>query len=798
MILNSSKTHNKIILGLLAGFAVLSLLSFATPANATTPILTCPNGHAIYADYDISPNNRYYFDHGALIWVCDNPNQTLHLHITTPVANGGSATGITIPLNATLTNSSIYVFNIGTLTNVIPGYLYFGTADDNLRPTLKDSSTATSTITIAETGGSGLANLQFIVVPSDDIASLLLTPSPNNQPYKKVIINSGCTDNDHDGICDSWEDNLITVSGGEKKMEINYTQNSVTASYDYFCDPTGATITNSTQPNGTINNPDRVCPGSDKPDVFVEIDYFKRHKPDMTALNDVVNSFNNAPVFTNGLKGIRLHLQVDEELPGHKDSISLPSPGNSAVSDFDALKTNYFGTLNDRTCPVGIPQINCSNYIKNDLTAKRQIFHYALIAHAQSNVPSSSGGSELPGNDMMISLGKFTGGVGSVDQLEGTFMHELGHNFNLYHGGEYTSFTPDSFLNCKPNYLSVMSYTRQTSDYDSQRSLNYSSNQYGSFPLNENGVSESIVLPPSNEKAGQTITWGAIVSSTVHIMHQLLGGATWTDWNGNTIRDGNNVVDNLNFLGTNFIGCDVNSGTSPPPLTTLNDFNDWGNLTYNFKGTSAFYDGAPIIGQDGIPVNVSAQNWINVGKGHLISVGLNPRDEYTPCDSIPRLDYNALQNMKASGHLPPNLVCFVNETGIPLSDTYELRSLHINALSSYLNGTHNPNISNQTRIHAAHTKHLAEDVYGYSQYVLGNLTSLADDISNSTVPPKIKDYVFDSVNSSDVSYQKAFTPAASYPDKVAVVPEFGPIVTLVMIIATMSAIIITRYYRKIF
>lgn len=45
-------------------------------------------------------------------------------------------------------------------------------------------------------------------------------------------------------------------------------------------------------------------------------------------------------------------------------------------------------------------------------------------------------------------------------------MHEIGHNINLDHGGN----TPE---NCNPNYLSVMSYSRQFSDLVN-RPLDYS------------------------------------------------------------------------------------------------------------------------------------------------------------------------------------------------------------------------------------------------------------------------------------------------------------------------------------
>ena len=66
------------------------------------------------------------------------------------------------------------------------------------------------------------------------------------------------------------------------------------------------------------------------------------------------------------------------------------------------------------------------------------------------------------------------GSVGTRDEQAGTFMHELGHNFGLEHGGAHLNPAPATptgpsppfgsgnyVKNCKPNYLSVMTYTRQ-------------------------------------------------------------------------------------------------------------------------------------------------------------------------------------------------------------------------------------------------------------------------------------------------------------------------------------------------
>ena len=65
--------------------------------------------------------------------------------------------------------------------------------------------------------------------------------------------------------------------------------------------------------------------------------------------------------------------------------------------------------------------------------------------------------------------------VGSLDQQQGTFLHELGHTLGLRHGG-------GDNINCKPNYPSVMSYTSQFSTPISPtgvRPLDFSRGQFG-------------------------------------------------------------------------------------------------------------------------------------------------------------------------------------------------------------------------------------------------------------------------------------------------------------------------------
>ncbi len=68
--------------------------------------------------------------------------------------------------------------------------------------------------------------------------------------------------------------------------------------------------------------------------------------------------------------------------------------------------------------------------------------------------PSSSGIAELPGQNFVVGFGSYIDqGVPLPLSIEAAiFMHELGHNLGLLHGGT------DACVNWKPNYVSVMNF----------------------------------------------------------------------------------------------------------------------------------------------------------------------------------------------------------------------------------------------------------------------------------------------------------------------------------------------------
>ena len=131
-----------------------------------------------------------------------------------------------------------------------------------------------------------------------------------------------------------------------------------------------------------------------------------------------------------------------------------------------------------------------------------------------------SGTAEFIGNDGLVTLGcefsidkrgalqppdvPFRDTVGSTKEQSGTFMHELGHNLGLRHGGETTT-------NGIPNYPSIMSYSRQTEEHFSSPSehiLDFSKGEFDSTRgtpislMEAGGLDETIGLSAAGRAAG--------------------------------------------------------------------------------------------------------------------------------------------------------------------------------------------------------------------------------------------------------------------------------------------------------
>jgi hypothetical protein len=197
-----------------------------------------------------------------------------------------------------------------------------------------------------------------------------------------------------------------------------------------------------------------------RPDIFLQIDWMadaehdQRPRPEALAL--VVDAFARAPfVSPTGSVGIALHIDA-----GADSVLFRPHTRWGALSQARALPW----VMNLGSAAGGSYDWSAFQAIKDGPggfteSGRAAVFHYALFGYKHDlDDPRGSGASGnsrgIGGTDILVTLGNFTEGVGTVQQQAGTLMHELGHNLGLRHGG-----CDDT--NPKPGYMSVMNYIYQ-------------------------------------------------------------------------------------------------------------------------------------------------------------------------------------------------------------------------------------------------------------------------------------------------------------------------------------------------
>jgi hypothetical protein len=451
-------------------------------------------------------------------------------------------------------------------------------------------------------------------VPFSPLAAGLSTGTsalPGQSPLTSCFDGSGIViDNDGDGLPDCWEQN----AGGSTGV----------GGIDF--DGDGAQdfqLCAQVNQNGDGTTLIKECASSNHKDLFAQVAWMNLHKPDPLALSQTLSvaavgvqsvreAFGAAPVGNpDNTNGIRLHLQVDKQpvtflnftgstMTSHVTNVALTpctAPASSAptladAADYDAIKATNFGVF-DAANPPSAKAVN----------AMRLALRYVLFAHNLVGNPSggssSSGCSEVGGDDAVVSLGSFVTTIvngishprGSTDQQAGTFMHEFGHLLGFQHGGEDT-------VNNKPNYRSVMSYSRQFSGSPiTGRRLDYSRSEVdlNEAALNEcNGIlSDSslgpIPIPGSNPvafyfpSADQIAfgpgAWSIVTPTLATVSSPCVSGQLPINWNRQTSQG--------KVFQTGTAG-DINSDTA---TGTLFGSNDWASVLYRFSAALDFAGG---------------------------------------------------------------------------------------------------------------------------------------------------------------------------------------------------------------
>jgi hypothetical protein len=325
--------------------------------------------------------------------------------------------------------------------------------------------------------------------------------------------------------------------------------------------------------DGTI---DLQLPGADpeQKDLYVEIDSMVGRAPLTlaTPVPGLETGFSTGTVLDRVTAvfqqhGIRLHLQIDER--------DIPvSDFPNGFDEFDAIKANRWGTPAERS----------STNSAATLQAKRLAYRYAMFANTHSN-GGSSGSGELLGNDFMITLGS---SGGTADQQAATFMHELGHNLGLRHGGA-------DDVNYKPNYHSVMNYLWQFPGQNNDEqdwSLDYSTEQLPT--LNEEDLSElaGIGFDEDSGHGDHAVRLCDIRLFGSCLLSVPEHGPVDFNWDGDATDD--HVTRDLNGDGT---------------LSELHGHNDWANLQLAISNSENFDDGVHTsISNEFFPIPISHQD----------------------------------------------------------------------------------------------------------------------------------------------------------------------------------------------
>jgi hypothetical protein len=230
-------------------------------------------------------------------------------------------------------------------------------------------------------------------------------------------------------------------------------------------------------------------------DIFVELDYVEQ------TVGGVTQSAKFGPTLISKLKSYYAGLPVGN--PDGTTGIKLH------IYNSDALPATF----------------SCAND-QSTWSYPQDYFHKGQLCLASGS--GYGGHGALPGNHFRITAQPPDNTTSNdlTEQAQYTwyflFLHELGHNLGLHHGGDVDT-------NNKPNYPSVMNYSYDDSLAGSSKTLSgagvgYSTGKYALDSLDECALKERNSFPHA---AGDPMTF---LSSFFTVTPKT--GSAWVDWDG--------------------------------------------------------------------------------------------------------------------------------------------------------------------------------------------------------------------------------------------------------------------------
>lgn len=315
-------------------------------------------------------------------------------------------------------------------------------------------------------------------------------------------------------------------------------------------------------------------------DLFVEMDYMQGRLASATALGRIVQVFAGAPVSNpDGTSGITIHLDA-----GSARGTAYDLGGGNQVP-YDSNLSPAEGQTQD---------IKSGNFD----AARAKIFYYMLWADdytdEDGNRCSSGNAFDIPNDTFIVTMGPACGWTPDDDMNVGTFVHELGHDLGLLHGGADSD-------NYKPNYLSVMNYAFQFHGVPRYPSGSYFGYSNVNPPaLNETDLRESAGLG-TTAVSGWRTTWFCPNGSQRTTSGAASGAIDW-NCDGDTLDRGR----------WNINGDKTTSGGTR--LTSLRAQDNWANITFGGGTVGA---GSP-RGETSVdaPREATKQQWRRLDRAH--------------------------------------------------------------------------------------------------------------------------------------------------------------------------------------